>query len=76
MRKVLAIVLIIALTMGLTSCGTKVMINANVNGILVSTEGIAMENGRKDRYISVKNAVSGKILRAKVIDENNVEVAA
>ena len=56
--------------------GTKVMINANVNGILVSTEGIAMENGRKDRYIAVKNAVSGKILRAKVIDENNVEVAA
>lgn len=56
--------------------GTKVMINANVNGIRVSTEGIAMENGRKDRFISVKNVASGKVIRAKVIDENNVEVAA
>ncbi len=56
--------------------GDKVNIHANVNGIVVSAEGVAMENGRKDRYISVKNVLSGKVIRAKVIDENNVEVAA
>ena len=38
MRKVLAIVLIIALTMGLTSCGTKVMININDDGVITELE--------------------------------------
>ncbi|MCR5176210.1 MAG: flagellar basal body P-ring formation chaperone FlgA [Anaerovibrio sp.] len=56
--------------------GTKVNIKAEVNGIMVTAEGVAMENGRKNRYINVKNTTSGRILRAKVIDENNVEVAA
>lgn len=56
--------------------GDRVSINANINGIVVSTEGIAMENGRKERYISVKNLNSGRVIKAKVIDDKNVEVAA
>ena len=56
--------------------GDRVSINANINGIVVSTDGIAMENGRKERYISVKNLNSGRVIKAKVIDDKNVEVAA
>lgn len=53
---------------------TKVYINADINGINVQTEGIAMENGRKNAVISVKNLNSNRIIRGKVIDENNVQV--
>jgi flagella basal body P-ring formation protein FlgA len=34
-----------------------------------------MENGRVGDFITVMNVVSGKRVRAKVIDENNVEIS-
>jgi flagella basal body P-ring formation protein FlgA len=42
--------------------------------IKVRTDGSAMQNGRVGQVIRVRNLSSGKILNAKVIDGNTVEV--
>ena len=44
-------------------------------GPAAGTEGKAMENGREGDYINVKNLASGKVVRGKVIDKNNVEIS-
>lgn len=54
--------------------GTPVDILVDVNGIQVKAEGIALQKGRIGAYIKVKNARSGKFLRAKVIDAHTVQI--
>lgn len=54
--------------------GSPVQIVASFNGVTVRTEGVAMQRGRVGGFIKVKNTVSSKILRVKVIDEKTVEV--
>lgn len=53
--------------------GDEVIITANKNGMQASTKGIAMENGAGNEQISVKNASSGTIIRARVTDRGKVE---
>lgn len=55
--------------------GSPVQIVATFNGVSVRTEGVAMQRGRVGGFIKVKNVLSSKILRVKVIDEHTVEVA-
>lgn len=52
--------------------GDKIKIKAKVNGIEISVDGVARGNGRLGEWISVQNAVSGKLIRGKVIDANTV----
>lgn len=44
------------------------------NGVEIKVSGTALETGRRGAYISVRNDSSGRKVRAKVIDENNVMV--
>ena len=53
---------------------SKVNISTNVNGVEISIQGTALERGRRGDYIMVENDSSGRKLKAKVIDENNVQV--
>ena len=46
----------------------------NVNGLQVSAKGIALARGRIGQVIRVKNEISQKILSARVIDSQTVEV--
>lgn len=55
--------------------GALINLSGVVKGIRVTTQGKAMENGRVGDFITVMNVVSGKRVRAKVIDENNVEIS-
>ncbi|ORU00970.1 Flagellar basal-body P-ring formation protein FlgA [Anaerovibrio sp. JC8] len=55
--------------------GDLIDLSAVINGIRVTTQGRAMENGREGDYINVKNMTSGKVVRGKVIDKNNVEIS-
>lgn len=57
------------------SRGDKIKITAEVNGVVIQTDGVAMENGRIDGYITVKNINSSRLLRGKVVDENHVLVS-
>lgn len=54
--------------------GVNVTIISNKNGIKISAEGIAMQRGRIGKIIRVRNAVSKKVLRARVIDARTVEI--
>ena len=54
--------------------GVNVTIVSNKNGIRIAAEGIAMQRGRIGKVIRVRNAVSKKVLRAKVIDAHTVEI--
>jgi len=54
--------------------GTPVDILVDVNGIQVKAEGVALQKGRIGAYIRVRNARSGKFLRAKVIDSHTVQI--
>ncbi len=54
--------------------GSQVFIMADINGIRVRTEGIALQSGRAGSVIRVRNASSGKVLRARVLDATTVEV--
>lgn len=51
-----------------------VNIVVNVNGVEISVEGQALQDGREGQSIRVKNSVSGRILTGKVIDETTVRV--
>ena len=55
--------------------GSPVQIVAKMNGVSVQAEGVAMQRGRVGGYIKVKNSVSSKVIRVKIIDEKTVEVA-
>lgn len=54
--------------------GVNVTIVSKKNGIKISAEGISMQRGRIGKIIRVRNAVSKKVLRAKVIDAHTVEI--
>ena len=53
---------------------SKVNISTNVNGVEISIQGTALERGRRGDYIMVQNDSSRRSFKAKVIDENNVQV--
>lgn len=55
---------------------SQVNICTNVNGVEIKTDGTALERGRRGDYIMVQNTSSKRKVRAKVIDENNVQVSA
>lgn len=52
--------------------GDKVKIKAKVNGIEITVDGTARGTGRIGDWINVQNTVSGKIIRAKVLDATTV----
>ena len=54
--------------------GQRVNIVINYNGIRASAKGIVMTRGRIGSLVKVKNETSEKILTAKVIDAQTVEV--
>ena len=54
--------------------GSAVTIISKKNGIMISAEGVAMQRGRIGKIIKVRNAVSRKVLRGKVIDAKTVEI--
>lgn len=54
--------------------GASVYITANNNGIIVKTEGVALQRGRAEEMIRVRNASSSKVLRVRVVDASTVEV--
>ena len=54
---------------------SQVNICTSVNGVEIKTDGTALERGRRGDYIMVQNTSSKRKVRAKVIDENNVQVA-
>lgn len=56
--------------------GAPVTLVVRQGGIQVKAEGIAMQKGRIGKVIRVRNLVSGKVLRAKVIDATTVEIVA
>jgi len=52
----------------------EVEIVARGKGLIVKAKGLALENGRKDELIRVRNISSQKIIQAKVAGEGLVEV--
>ena len=54
--------------------GNPVELVLDTNGIVIRTEGVALESGRIGYEIRVRNVRSGKILRGKVIDAHTVQV--
>lgn len=54
--------------------GQRVTIIVNYNGIRATARGIVMTRGRIGALVKVKNEASEKILTAKVIDSQTVEV--
>ena len=54
--------------------GNPVELVLDANGIVIRAEGVALEPGRIDYTIRVRNVSSGKILRGKVIDAHTVQV--
>ncbi len=52
-----------------------VEVTAQIGGISVSSQGIALENGAYGEFIRVRNKRSNRIIEARVVKENKVEVA-
>ncbi|MGP1471526.1 MAG: flagellar basal body P-ring formation chaperone FlgA [Schwartzia sp. (in: firmicutes)] len=55
--------------------GAMVTIVAQVNGVEVRMEGVALSSGREGEVIRVRNVASRRVVLAKVIDAGTVEVA-
>lgn len=60
----------------LVARNTPVKLMLNVSNGVISTKGLALEDGSKGEFIKVKNLVSNKILRAKVLNERHVIVGS
>ena len=58
----------------LVAKGDVVTISARSHGLEIKASGIAMEEGKLNETIAVKNIKSGKIIRALVKSANSVEV--
>ena len=57
--------------------GRQVKIIARYNGASASTDGILLEDGRPGEWVKVRRADDRRVtLRARIIDENTVEVKA
>lgn len=54
--------------------GQQIQIISRVNSVVIKALGVAKEDGRKGEIITVENTSSGAKLKAKVIDEENVEI--
>ncbi|GEK10842.1 MULTISPECIES: flagellar basal body P-ring formation chaperone FlgA [Pseudoalteromonas] len=54
--------------------GDNVTIFAKSGGLVIKTQGEAMQDGNRGELITVKNTRSGKTLRARVIEVETVEV--
>ncbi|MEJ6473036.1 flagellar basal body P-ring formation chaperone FlgA [Pseudoalteromonas piscicida] len=54
--------------------GDTVIIYAKSGGLVIKTQGEAMQDGNRGELINVKNTRSGKSLRARVIEVETVEV--
>ena len=58
----------------LVAKGDVVTISARSHGLEIKASGIAMEEGKLNETIAVKNMKSGKIIQARVKSANSVEV--
>ncbi len=58
----------------LIEAGAPVTIVANVNGVEVKTEGVALEPGREGDVIRARNQASRRVVRVRVLDAGTVEV--
>ncbi len=58
----------------LIEAGAPVTIVANVNGVEVKTEGVALEPGREGDVIRARNQASRRVVRVRVLDAETVEV--
>ncbi|MBQ3347598.1 MAG: flagellar basal body P-ring formation protein FlgA [Synergistaceae bacterium] len=57
--------------------GRQVKIVARYNGASATTDGVLMEDGRPGEWVKVRKADDKRVtLRARIIDENTVEVSA
>ena len=57
--------------------GRQVKIIARYNGASATTDGVLMEDGRPGEWVKVRKADDKRVtLRARIIDENTVEVSA
>lgn len=56
--------------------GAPVSIVARNAGVQVTVAGEAMEPGRRNEIVRVRNVGNGKVITARVIDENTVEPAS
>jgi len=54
--------------------GAQVKLMSKIGTVIVSTIGIAKDNGYKNQYVRVENINSNKTVRAKVIDSQTVIV--
>ena len=50
-----------------------VEVSAQIGGILVTSQGIALENGAFGEYIRVRNKRSKRVIEARVVEANRVE---
>ena len=55
--------------------GTSVTIAANMNGLGIEVRGVAMQRGGLGDIIRVKNLSSKKILRARIVGADRVEIS-
>lgn len=53
--------------------GANVTIVARNTGVAVQVAGEALEAGRRDEVVRIRNKTNGSVIRARVIDENEVE---
>ena len=56
--------------------GNEVLITSSSGGVSINMVGYALENGQINEWIGVKNASSGKSIRAKITGEKKVKVIA
>jgi flagella basal body P-ring formation protein FlgA len=55
--------------------GTTVIITAAYGGVEATAPGIAQNNGRDGQFISVRNTATGRLITARVVDKERVQVA-
>lgn len=54
--------------------GMPVIICASVGGIEATASGVAQTDGREGQIISIRNAATGRVVTARVLDKGRVEV--
>ena len=52
--------------------GQSITINSNLNGVNVSMNGEALENGHFQELIKVTNLSSGKVIQGRIINKENI----
>lgn len=54
--------------------GSPVLICVNVDGVEAAAPGIAQTDGREGQIISIRNSATGRVISARVLDKERVEV--